>query len=223
MDLSKDPGLPKLLQGWRSIDDHIVSLMKKPALNFPYQDGACLTISDVETMKISFDPIAETGFWIPAGDHVRSKVKQALTIFSGIRDRRAFFKEELARKDRQTIKIAYCASSEYIDGLDSKIAHCLFRMRDASGKNLYQLLWSQMPVYLVMENRLVFRSPGYPHVTILTIQPQRASSQKELLYTEFWTLYYWARKLAARGRDTTQRSLPVSLNCPFLCLWPKDN
>ena len=197
--------------------------MKKPALDFPYQDGACLTMSDIETMKISFDQVAETGFWIPPSLDVRSTLKRTLRTFESVRDRRAFFREELARQDRQTMKYAYCASREYTKGFLSKLRHCLLRLEDASGDYPFQTLWYQAPVYICLENRLVFSSPGHPHVTIIAIQPQRASSQKELLYTEFWTLYFWARRLAGRGRHTTQRCLPVSLNCPVLCLWPKDN
>lgn len=70
-----------------------------------------------------------------------------------------------------------------------------------------------------MESRLVFSSPGHPHITILSIQPQQASSQKELLCTEFWTLFYWAHKLARRALHTTDRCLPVSLNRWVLNLW----
>lgn len=64
-----------------------------------------------------------------------------------------------------------------------------------------------------VETHVVFSSPGHPHVTILSLQAQRATSQKELLCTEFWTLYYWAYKLARRGLHTTELCLPVSPNC----------
>ena len=77
--------------------------MKKPAVDFPYQDGSCLTLSDIEIMKISFDPIADTGFWIPPGPDARYTLKRLLRNFE-VRDRRAYFKEELARQDYQTIK-----------------------------------------------------------------------------------------------------------------------
>ena len=55
--------------------------MKKPAVDFPYQDGSCLTLSDIEIMKISFDPIADTGFWIPPGPDARYTLKRLLSTF----------------------------------------------------------------------------------------------------------------------------------------------
>ena len=224
MASSKDPGFPKLLECWRSIDHHVISRLKKPATDLPYQDGTCLTMSDIETMKISFDPIADTGFWKPPGPNVGLTVKRNLRRFEDVRDRREFFKAELARQDRQTIIYAYSASSEYTHVLLCNIHYCLLRIMDASGGYLFQELWSPgRTTYICLENRFVLSSPDHPHVTIVTIQPQRASSQKELLYSEFWTLLFWARKLAKRGRHTTQRCLPVSLNCPVLCLWPRDN
>ena len=68
-----------------------------------------------------------------------------------------------------------------------------------------------------METRAAFSTPGYPHVTIFSIQPQRALSEKDLLYTEVWTLNYWAQKeFAQRTLRKAQQSLPVS----YLCLLP---
>lgn len=224
MASSEDHGLPKLRQGWQLIDRHVLGVVRKSALGFPYQDGACLTMSDIEIMKISFDPIADTGFWKPPGPDVGPTLKSNLRGFEDVRDRRLFFRQELARQDCQTIKHAYCASSEYTNVLLCNILYCLRRIMNASGDYPFQELWRKGPIYVSLESRYVFSSSAYhPHVTIVTIQPQRASSQKELLYSEFWTLLFWARKLARRGRHTTQRCLPVSLNCPVLCLWPRDN
>lgn len=63
-----------------------------------------------------------------------------------------------------------------------------------------------------MQTEMAFSTPGYPHVTILSIQPQRARTRGELLCTEVWTLYYWVEKLYLRALHTTDRCLPVSLN-----------
>ena len=61
-----------------------------------------------------------------------------------------------------------------------------------------------------METRVAFSTPDYPHITIISIQPQRASSKKEFLCTEVWTLYYWLRKFAQRTLHKAYRTLPVS-------------
>ena len=63
----------------------------------------------------------------------------------------------------------------------------------------------------------MFGTPGYPHITILSIQPQQASTKK-LMYTEFWTLYYWAARLCGRVRYNPDKTLPVSLR--YLALTP---
>ena len=63
----------------------------------------------------------------------------------------------------------------------------------------------------------MFGSLGYPHITILSIQPQQAPA-KELMYTEFWTLYYWAVRLCVRVRYPLDKTLPVSLR--YLALPP---
>ena len=57
----------------------------------------------------------------------------------------------------------------------------------------------------------MFGTRGYPHVTILSIQPQQAST-KTLMYTEFWTLYYWAVRLCSRVKYNFDKTLPVSLS-----------
>ena len=62
-----------------------------------------------------------------------------------------------------------------------------------------------------METRLIFGSRGYPHITILSIQPQQAPA-KELMYTEFYTLYWWAVTLCVRVRYPREKTLPVSLH-----------
>ena len=74
-----------------------------------------------------------------------------------------------------------------------------------------------------METRLVFSSPGHPHIIIFSIQPQQASSQRELLCIEFWTLFCWAQKIARRALHTTDRCLPVSLNRWVPDMWSIDD
>ena len=223
MSLRKDTGLPKLLQCFQPIRYHVHGLLKNSALKLPYQGGLCLTRSKIEGMRISFDPIADTGFWIPPDPDLRSAVEQALEPFEDLRDERDFYREELAKQDCQTIKHAYFASKEYCGVLMNLIYYSLLRMEDASGDFTYQEIWYHPPSYICLEFRLIFSSPGRPHITIISVQPQRASSQEELLCTEFWTLYLWAQKLAGRGLNTTQRCLPVSLNCPLSHLWSTNN
>ncbi len=63
-----------------------------------------------------------------------------------------------------------------------------------------------------MQTQKAFSTPGYPHVTILSIQPQRARTQEELLCTEVWTLYYWLQQLYRRAVHTTDQSTN-SYNC----------
>ena len=56
----------------------------------------------------------------------------------------------------------------------------------------------------------MFGTPGYPHLTILSIQPQQAP-RKKLMYTEFWLLYAWAVTLCSHVRYNSNKFLPVSL------------
>ena len=67
----------------------------------------------------------------------------------------------------------------------------------------------------------MFGARGYPHATILTIQPQQAKT-KELMYTEFWILYYWAAKLCERTRYNCNKTLPVSLRYSIIMLKPAN-
>lgn len=67
--------------------------------------------------------------------------------------------------------------------------------------------------YINMKTHIVFVTLSRPHVTIISVQPQLALSQKELLCTEIWKLYYWADKLASRALHVTGHYLPVSLCC----------
>lgn len=61
---------------------------------------------------------------------------------------------------------------------------------------------------LYLESCFIYCTPPNPHVTIITIQPQRGRPGR-LVLTELYTLMYWARRYAKRGKKFT--SLPVSV------------
>lgn len=76
-------------------------------------------------------------------------------------------------------------------------------------------MWEELHIKM----RLLFTTRGYPHATILTIQPQRARSSK-LIYTEFWILYHWAARLCEDIRYNCDKTLPVSLRYSTVMLKP---
>ena len=63
-----------------------------------------------------------------------------------------------------------------------------------------------------LETFLTFGTRGNPHITMLYIQPQQAAT-KELMYTELWTLFYWAATLCYRVKYNPNKTLPVSMPC----------
>lgn len=146
-------------------------------------------------------------------------------------------KERLAEYRSPTMGAAYCASIGTIAFILQLVDEGVYYnegLLDASGDNIFQnlrcvrvsacflglmkLTWPQsiscMRSNVPIQTHEGFATPGYPHVTIISVQPQLARSQKELLCTEIWTLYYWASKLASRVLHTTNHYLPVSLNYP---------
>ena len=93
---------------------------------------------------------------------------------------------------------------------------------------MIKLTWLQSFGYVISPGRLIeypvtFGMPGYPHVTILCVQPHRARSSEELLCTEVWVLIYWVKKLARRALLTTPHVLPVSLKCSILTSCSMDD
>ena len=78
-------------------------------------------------------------------------------------------------------------------------------------------MWGDLHV----ETRLMFGARGYPHATILTIQPQQVKTRK-LMYTEFWILYYWAARLCERVRYNCNKTLPVGLRCSIIIPTPTN-
>lgn len=218
-----DNVLPKLIRGFKRIHQEYCKLVEDPTNGLPYQGGASLTPSDVATMRITFNQLAKTGFWEPADPSTRGALECAVEgplggAFSSLEsllNNRVKYKKKLISFSCPTIEDAYTPSTEYSRVLEQGVYWGLFHneaLVDDSGDNLFLDLrvsygWS----HIYMESREVFSSPGYPHITILSIQPQRAISQKELLCTEFWTLYYWAQKLIRRPLYTTNHSFPMRL------------
>ena len=144
-------------------------------------------------------------------------------------------KEKLAEYRSPTMGAAYAISHGTMTHILQLVEEGLYHnegLLDASDDSLFQdlgcvhvsacliglikLTWPQsiccMRSNTPVQTREGWATPGYPHVTILSIQPQLARSQKELLCTEIWTLYYWASKLASRVLHTTNHYLPVSLD-----------
>lgn len=201
--------------GFERIHNEICKLVEDRTMGQRYQGGAHLTPSDIATMKIVFDLNAKNGFWAPAGNNRRCALKEIFSNLETLLDDEKSYKKELAECPCPKILDAYGPSIEYSRILQYLVKEGLFYNEafvDASGDDQFQNLrvaYYRSDIY--METRVVFSSPSHPHITILSIQPQRASSQKELLCTEFWTLYYWAYKLARRGLHTTELCLPMRM------------
>lgn len=146
------------------------------------------------------------------------------------------YKDKLAEYRSPTMGDAYVTSTAYIAFILQLVEEGVYHnegLLDASGDNLFQnlrcvrisacllglmkLTWPQsiscMRSDVPIQTHEGFATPGYPHVTIISVQPQLARSRKELLCTEIWTLYHWASKLASRVLHTANHYLPVSLNC----------
>ena len=181
---------------------------------------------------------ARSNFWVPADAQIRDRLKSGLESILG--DLPCFlhnygkYKEKLAEWRSPTIAIAYGVSRVYngylLDLVENGLLHNDAWL-DESGDAIFQdlgyvrvsaflhdVLKLTLPrrvyflqSYIQMETHRAFVTPGQPHVTILSIQPQLALSQKELLCTEIWTLYLWADELASRALHVTEHYLPVSL------------
>ena len=227
---------PESLKGLRRIHEEMLKLTEAQSDRLPYNSGASLTTSDFVVMKTVIDPKANSAFWRPA-DQKRSRamenaLNRAREVFS--EDLETFLDNTTKRKIKltectvPTVSQAYEASFGYSGDIEYFLEKGLFHnedLVDSNGDSLFRdlrcvpisevLEISRLRIqsvcyirsYVTMETRTVFGTPGYPHITIFSIQPHRASSQKELLCTEFWTLHYWAKKFGPR---TTGQYLPVS-------------
>lgn len=227
--------LPTSLRGFKRILLEFGKLNDAPSRTVTYEGGAALIPTEIASMNIAFNRKAKIGFWKPSESNARCALDE---IFSDVDlepllNETNIYKEELADQDCPTIDDAYLASTEYCRVVQYAVSNGLFHneaLVDASDNRLFQSLgYVPVAVFLSilkkltsvyslgrfwdnMETHLIFGSPGHPHATILSIMPQRASSQKELLCTEFLTLYWWSQKLARRAVHTTNHCLPVSLN-----------
>ena len=191
-----------------------------------------------------FDLNARTGFWKPADPNTICALEEA---FCEIDDydflsATAICKRKLTENHHATILEASRASDQYFRIPNILTLKDMFQneaLLDPSGDRLFRSLgcvfvapwflctfkltqiysdaWGWSGMY--MESRKVFSSPGHPHVTVLSIQPQRASSQGELLCTEYLTLFYWSQRLAPRAFHMTDHCLPVSLDCSVPDSW----
>ena len=232
---------PRPVQGFDRLEEEYRILAENQASGLPYQEGASLTPSDLKTMAIAFDSKAHCDFWKAADRNTRcvlrdSSLKECSGDVQTLLNDTVTYKDSLAEGRPPTIADAYGSSFEYVAAIGYVFEEGLFQneaLLDASGNYLFQrlgwvlvsplllvtvkLTWAQSICYIrsdiEMETRESFSTPGYPHVTIVSIQPQRARSQTELLCTEAWTLYYCLYKLARRARRTANQCLPVSLSC----------
>lgn len=239
MAIETDEILSKPVQGFKRIHQEFCKLVDDPTNGRPYRGGACLTPSDMATMQVVFDEHANTGFWSPSAPDTKCALADGLEeSFSDLYtflSENIIYKEELTQRHCPTIANAYTPSTQYHKLVQNSVYWGLLHneaLVDTSGDQLFEELW-YVPVDnynlragkltliksldyifsdIYMETRMVYSSLGHPHITILSIQPQRAPSREDLLCTEVWTLSYWAHKLARRVLRTTKYSLPVSLN-----------
>ena len=190
-------------------------------------------------MGIKIIDAARNNFWkfpdaqTKAG--LESGLEGTLGDFQSSLDDYRKYKEELAESHSPTMAIAYNVSRLYIacilELLEDGVFHneaFLDESEDCHFQNLgyvhvsaflHDILKLTLPQrisyfrsYINMETHVAFVTPRQPHVTIVSVQPQLALSQEELLCTEIWTLYYWANKLISRALHVTGHHLPVSLS-----------
>lgn len=210
-----DKIFPKPLQGFKRIHKEVFNLVEDPTNGLPYQGGASLTPADVAVVKIAFELNANTDFWQPSDYNTRCALEETFSDLDTLVNEPNAYRNKLIRCHHPTIEDAYSASTAYSKVLEQGVYWGMFQneaLLDSSGDERFRDLrvsWGWSHIY--MESRVVFGSLGHPHITILSVQPQRASSQKELLCTEFWTLSYWAQKLARRALHTTKHCLPMRL------------
>ncbi|CAD6586671.1 MAG: hypothetical protein ASARMPREDX12_002484 [Alectoria sarmentosa] len=213
--MAPESDFQKILRGFERVHKEYCKLDPDPAKDLPYIGGACLAPSDFTNLNIAFDRDANTHFWGHADNNTICALDEVFGQLDTELNYTKMLKKTLTERNCPTIEDAAIPSSEYNRSLQHLVKDGLIyndAMRNSSGDDLFQglqvgYLWSR----IYMETRLVFISPGHPHITILSIQPQRAVSRKELLCTEFWMLYYWAQKLARRALHTTSHCLPMRM------------
>ena len=232
--------LPKPVQGLDRLCTEYRKILDTSTTLLPFRRGASLTQPDFNLMGIKIVDAARSDFWKPADaqttDGLLSGLKSTMGDLRSSLNNCEKYKAELAESRSPTMAIAYNASRVYIACLLDALEDGLFHneaLLDKSDDGLFQDLGyarvsaffhdvlkltlprriSYFRSYINMETHVAFVTPSRPHVTIISVQPQLAPSQQELLCTEIWTLYYWADKLASRALHATGHYLPVSLCC----------
>ena len=237
---------PKLVQGIDRLCTEYRKILDTSTRLLPFRGGASLTQPDFNLMGITIIDAAKNNFWKAPDAQTKAGLKSGLEgtlrdVQSSLDNYRKY-KEELAESRSPTMAIAYNVSRIYIaclhdlleDGLFHKEA-LLDESEDGHFQNLgyvhvsaflHGVLKLTLPrrisyfrTYIDMETHVAFVTPRQPHVTIISVQPQLAPSQTELLCTEIWTLYYWANKLISRALHVTGHYLPVSLCYSALYSW----
>lgn len=198
----------------------------KSELNF--DDGGIMSEADNAMMRISYDGLASQAFWQPYSKD--AKIEAALDDFEEMIED---IENEVVRGPTQTVEDAYILSIKYSRFLYFCVTNAAFFNPVFGGEpiNLFGdhgvgeadpvgptgprifeevsyngLIWDDLHV----ETGLKFGSCGYPHITILSIQPQQASGN-ELMYSEFWTLYCCAVRLCLRVKNAVIKTLPIRL------------
>ena len=241
--------LPQPVQGIDRLCAEYRKILNTSTRLLPFR-GASLTQPDLNLMDIQIIDAARNNFWKSADaqtkDGLKSGLKSTLGDIQSSLDNYRNYKEELAESRSPTMAIAYTVSRIYIacllDLLEDGLFHneaLLDESEDSRFQNLgyvhvsaflHDVLKLTLPrrisyfrSYINMETHVAFVTPGQPHVTIVSVQPQLAPSQKELLCTEIRTLYYWANKLISRALHVTGHYLPVCLCYSALYSWLMNN
>ena len=230
--------LLKPVQGIRRFSTEYRKFLAASKDLLPFRGGASLTQLDFNLMGIQIFDAAKSNFWKPCNAQIKDNLNRGLE--NTLVDLPSFlhdygkYKEELAECHSPTMSMAYNASRVYIACLLDLLDDGLFHneaLLDESGDGIFQSLGyvrvsaflhkilkltlprriSYFRTHINMEIHVAFVTPRQPHVTIISVQPQLAPSQKELLCTEIWTLYYCADKLASRALHVPGHYLPVSL------------
>ena len=193
--------------------------------NISFRDASGLTQSKLRSMGITISQRANSGYWLPANQARKAAVGNALEshlakypgYLKDIIDEGRELRERLAECHDPTTRDAYGVSASCLPFVGELIKEGLYynpAFGDIYGDYPYQPQRNicYMRNYPEIQIRDGFGTPGYPHVTIISIQPQMARSPKDLLCSEIWTLYHWALKLAWRALPTINHDLPASLN-----------
>lgn len=217
MSVVADDACSKILSGFKPIHREVCKLVPNPANDLPYNGGASLSPSDLAAMNIAFDSNANTAFWEPCDANTTCALEETFRDIEASLQKveTDMCKKNLVECNCPSIEDAYKSSDHYRRILQRSISDGLLyndALVDSSGDDLFQnLRIAFYRTHIDMQTHKGFSSPGRPHITILSIQPHRAQSQKDLLCTEFWMMYYWANKLARRALHTTDHCLPIRM------------